>query len=167
MRKLTGGKTIAVDPARLQFPIYGDSPKVQVGSPGTVTGNVATGVQVLECAKSKLGQPDLTWVKVVFREIEGEQFLVIAPVKAPADPTNREPDTYPLKFHSQAKAPIVRGLKLLFESNRVELRKDTWYEMTTEVAEDETLGMVVCGNWTKASTRARTVGDSEAAAAKQ
>jgi len=167
MRKLTGGKTISVDPARLQLPLYGDSPKIRVGSPGTLQGNVATGVQFLQCVKQKLGQPELTWVKVLFREVAGEVFLVASPVKPPADPTMREPDTYQVKFSTEAKAPIIRGLKPLFEAARVELREDTWYDMPTEIAEDETLGVCICASWTKATLKPRTDGETEAAAGKQ
>ncbi|MDF2627746.1 MAG: hypothetical protein K0R39_1577 [Symbiobacteriaceae bacterium] len=110
--------------------------------------------------------PDPTWVRVTFRDAGDETLLVMEPVLPPADPLQREPDTYPLKW-SAHRAPIVRRLKLLFEAAQFELRPDVWYQMPTEVGEDEG-GAVVFGSWTNASLLPReSEGDEEAAAGEQ
>jgi len=166
VRNLKGTRTIVVNPERIQFPLYGDAPHWRVGSPGTILGNVASGVQIVEASKKRLGTPDPTWVKVTFREVGGEYYLLVSPWPAPADPAKREPDTYPLKYNSRAKAPIIRGLKALFEATKMQLRADMWYEMESEPAEDEG-GAAVCANWTKATTSPRTESSDEAAAGQQ
>ncbi|HYF94529.1 MAG TPA: hypothetical protein VD969_20110 [Symbiobacteriaceae bacterium] len=167
MRKLTGGKIHTVNPERVQFPLYGDLPKIRVGAPGTLFGNAAVGVQIMECGKQQLSMPETNWVKIVFREVTAEFLLVISAVKPPSDTKVREPDTYPVKYHHEVKAPTIRGLKLLFESARIELRDDVWYEMPTEIGEDDTFGKVVFANWTKAVIKPKSEGEGEAAASKQ
>ncbi|MFZ5825528.1 MAG: hypothetical protein ACOY94_14605 [Bacillota bacterium] len=162
IRKLTGGKVIGTNPERLQIPLYADQPKVRVGSPGTLFGNVGLYVQINECSKLQFGVPEPTLVRVVFREIDSQVYLVITGARAPG------PDVYELKFESgTTKAPTVRGLKLLFEEARVSLRTDLWYECETEIVEDEDLGFAVAANWTRVATRPRREAESDEAAAGQ
>ncbi|HYF93928.1 MAG TPA: hypothetical protein VD969_17070 [Symbiobacteriaceae bacterium] len=166
VRNFKGAKVISVDPERIQLPLYGDAPQWRIGSPGTLLGNVATGVQLAETSKKRIATPDPTWVKVTFRDVSGQYFLTVAAVAPPENPKQKEPDTYPLKFASRAKAPAIRGLKALFEASRIELRPDVWYEMDTEIAEDEG-GAFVCGCWTTATITPRIESQEDAAAAKQ
>jgi hypothetical protein len=161
VRKLTGGKVVGVNPDRLQIPLYADAPKVRVGAPGTLFGNVGFFVQVNECSKRQFGIPEPTLVKVIFREIDTEVFLVIGIARAAG------PDVYDLKFESGTKAPTVRGLKLLFEAAGIALRGDLWYEIETEIVEDEELGFAVAANWTHATTRPRTESEKDVAAGQQ
>jgi len=154
IRKLAGGQVIGANPDRLKFPLYGKDPMFRTGSPGTILGNVGSYVQLSECAKLQSGIPEPTLVKVVFRVIDQETYLLVSP----ANQTG--PDIYPLKFEIGSKAPTIRGLKPLFEEAKITLRPDLWYEGETEVVHDQDLGYAVALNWTQVSTRPRkTAGD--------
>lgn len=76
-RKLKGGKVIGINPDQLQIPLYADDPKMKVGTPGTIFGNVGLFVQMNECSKRQFGIPEPTLVKVIFRQIGTEVFLVM------------------------------------------------------------------------------------------
>lgn len=161
-RILKGGKTITVNPDLLQFPLYGETPKARVEWPGTIQGNVAAGVLTCKAAEKRIGTPDPTWVKVVVRELEGELLFVLIPVPVPANPEQPPPDTYPLKLQKNVKkrAHVIRGLKRLVKEARLDMRPDTWYEMTMEAGEDEG-GAVVLGSWTKAKAHPITQRETE------
>lgn len=161
MKRLTGGKVVGTNPERLQVPIYADKPKVRVGSPGSVFGNVGLYVQMSECSKLEFGTPEPTMAKVVFRQINSEVYLVIGCARAPG------PDVYELKFEQGNKAPTIRGLKPLFEEARITLRTDLWYERETEIVHDEHLGYSVMASWTDVTTRPRREGENEVAAGEQ
>lgn len=155
IRKLTGGKVIGTNPDGLQIPLRADRPKVRVGSPGSLFGNVGLYVQMSECSKLQFGMPEPTMVKVVFREIESQVYLLLGCARAPG------PDVYELKFEQSGKAPNIRGLKLLFQEAQIILRTDLWYERETEIVEDEILGYAVAANWTHVTTRPRREGESK------
>jgi len=147
IKKLVGGKAIRVSPDRIQLPLYGDKPGIRAGSPGTISGNTAMGVQLSEAAKLKFGLGQPTKVEVIIREIDGVVYLIISPAKEDAK------DVYPLAFARKAAgAPVIRKLKPLFEEAGIDLRRDVWYEMSTEVVNDEEAGYSVAGAWTKAVT---------------
>lgn len=160
-KRLTGGKVIGTNPERLQVPLYADKPKIRVGAPGTLFGNVGLFVQLNECSKMAFGIPEPTLAKVVFRMIDSQIFLLIGCTTSPG------PDVYELKFESGTKAPTIRGLKLLFDEAQIALRSDLWYESETEIVQDEDLGYAVAANWTDVTTRHRREGDSEVAAGEQ
>ncbi|MFZ5826567.1 MAG: hypothetical protein ACOY94_19920 [Bacillota bacterium] len=161
IRKLAGGRVVGTNPDRLQIPLYADPPKVRVGTPGSLFGNVGLYVQISECSKLQFGVPEPTLARVVFREIDAEVYLVISPARAPG------PDVYELKFQSSngTKAPTVRGLKPLLEEAKIALRTHLWYECETEIVEDEDLGYAVAANWTNVATRPRREAEDDAAAA--
>lgn len=68
---------------------------------------------------------------------------------------------------STTKAPTIRGLKPLFEEAGIALRSDLWYEIETEIVEDEQLGFAVAANWTQAVTRPRPEVEKDVAAGQQ
>lgn len=160
-RKLTGGKMIGTNPDRLQLPLRADDPKMRVGTPGTLFGNVGLYVQMGECSKLETGVPEPTLAKVLIRETDSQLYLLIGCANAPG------PDVYELKFDQGPKTPTIRGLKPLFEEAKITLRTDLWYESETEIVHDESLGYAVAANWTKVTTRPRREGDTEAAAGQQ
>ncbi|MDF2627707.1 MAG: hypothetical protein K0R39_1538 [Symbiobacteriaceae bacterium] len=172
-RDLKGARQVSVTPERLQLPKYGDKPGWRGEKPGTIWGNTGAGVQVKEASKSRLGSPDPTWAHVTFRfPTPNETLLVVAPVHPPVDPLKPEPNTYRIGWSDGA--PIIRGLKLLAEAAQIVFRPDVWYEMSTELGEDEG-GAVVWSSWTEAVLSPRTAsakdegetGDSEVAAGNQ
>lgn len=161
VKKLSGGKVVRTNPDRLPIPLRADDPKARVAAPGTLLGNVGFYVQLNECSKLEFGTPEPTLVKVLFREIDSQVYLVIGCAREPGT------DVYALKFERDSKAPTIRGLKPLFEEALITLRPDLWYEGETEIVQDETLGYAVAVNWTGVTSRARQETDSEAAAGEQ
>jgi hypothetical protein len=159
IKKLGQGKTIGVDQERLMYPKYADSPRLRAGTPASVVGNVAMGLQMAECSKLRLGNPVPTLVKVVFREIEGVLYLLLIPVNEAG------PDVYDLKYTNKSKVPVVRGLKLLFEKAKITLRGDLWYDMSSELVEDQEHGLAVGGQWTNVVTSPRGEEEKDVAAA--
>lgn len=161
IRQLTGGKVVGTNPDRLQVPLYASDPKVRVGTPGTLIGNVGLYVQMSECSKLEFGVPEPTMVKVVFREIDSQVYLLLGCARTPGL------DVYDLKFEQGNKAPTIRGLKPLFEEAKITLRTDLWYERETEIVHDEILGYAVAASWTSMTTRPRREGDTEVASTEQ
>lgn len=161
IKRLTGGKVVGTNPNRLQIPLYADPPKIRVGTPGTMTGNVGMAVQLGECSKLQFGLPEPAMVKVLIREIDGQVYLLVGCAREAG------PDVYALKYDAGSKAPIVRGLKPLFDEARIKLRTDLWYESESQIVHDESLGYAVAVNWTGISTRPRREAQEETAAAEQ
>lgn len=161
IRKLTGGKVIGVDQDELQVPLYADDPKMKVGTPGTIVGNVGLFVQMNDCSKRQFGLPEPTHAKVIFRQIGTEVYLVMGVARSTG------PDVYEIKWESTTKAPTIRGLKRLFEQAGITLRSDLWYEIETEIVEDEQLGFAVAASWTQAVTRPRPEAEKDVAAGQQ
>lgn len=161
IEKLTGGTLIGVKPDRIEVPIYGDKPRLRVGSPGTIFGNVGVGAQFSFCAKVELQTPETGYVKVVFRNIGEKLYLLMAPAKAAG------PDVYEWKYESKSPAPTIRMLKPLFEEMQITLRPDVWYVMETKVVQDEAVGMAVAGIWTDAEVAPRRERDKDVAAGEQ
>jgi hypothetical protein len=159
IKKLGQGKTIGVNQERLKYPKYADSARLRAGTPGTILGNVAMGRQVAECAKLRLGNPAPGMVKVVFREVEGVLYLLVVPA------TETGPDVYDLKYEGKSKTPVVRGLKLLFEEAKIKLRGDLWYDMASELVDDQEHGIAVGGKWTSMVTSPRGENEKDVAAA--
>lgn len=159
IERLEGGTVLQVKQGRIPMNIYADDPQIRAGTPGTLLGNVGLGAQINEVSKLQLGTPEAVLAKVIFRQIGQEMFLVIGVASKPG------PDVYELRFDTTSKAPIIRGLKLLFKDSEITMRKDRWYEMPTKIVQDELVGFAVAGNWTQAKTRPRIKGDAEDQAA--
>ncbi len=160
IRELTEGRIIGIDPERLQLPLYADPPRIRVGAPGTIVGNVGLYVMLTDVFKRQTGKTEPTLATVVFREVNKEIFLLVAPAEVSG------PNVYELKFESNTKAPTIRGLKPLFEAAKIILRDDVWYDLKTEMVRDAQLGYAVAGNWTEADAW-QPVTDREAAAGQQ
>ena len=148
MKRLTGGKMIGVNPQDTSLPLYGEEAKWRIEAPGTVQGNAASHVHLVELSKRLLGFPEPTLVKVMVRDLGTAVYLLMAPVK------EEGPDVYELKNAvTRGKQPVVRKLKRLFKEAKLSLRGDAYYEVKVEVAEDEVLGPCLAGNWTDAVLR--------------
>lgn len=156
IKRLTGGTVIGTNPDRLQIPLRAEKPKIRVGTPGNLFGNVGLYVQVCECSKRQFGVPEPTMVRVVFRDVDSQVYLLLGCARAPG------PDVYELRFEQGTKAPNIRGLKPLFEEAQISLRTDLWYECETEIVHDEDLGYAVAASWTHVTTRPRRESESEA-----
>jgi hypothetical protein len=150
IKQLKGGVVFA--PQTAEAPKKG----MRLGTPGTLFCDENTGALLTEVAKERFGIPVVTHVRVIFREVEGTIYLVVAPawVEGPAEEAAKLPgEIYPLR--NAPKHPTVYKLAPLVEALKQPLRRDFWYVMESQVVNDEQLGLSVAGNWTHATLEPR------------
>lgn len=147
LKKLEGGKLVKAVKKELPFSPYMDEPRIRFGTPGSLEGTAATGVQLQNLAMMGIKQPQPERVKAAFREVNDVQYFLMAPT------LEKGHDTYPIRW--DGLAPRVSGLKDLFQHMSIEMRRDTWYLMNTEMVNDEDLGPALKGDWTHATLAER------------
>ncbi len=151
--ELQGGEWLKVDPNRLKLHPNAHQPMLRLGSPGTLITNSGSTAQLNECSERQLGVPVPSHAVVLLYKMNPDIYIVVSPTQQ-----TEGDDVYELRIGK--RTPIIRGLKDLFASHQIPLQTDLWYEMKSEIATVDGLGLCVVANWTKATTRLRTEGEA-------